>query len=222
MIFGFLAKKKPPVPLESGEIVELEFPAEDDTHTLYAKVHKISKKRNIFVHFVSRDKGDDLQIGAEGTLAALKAAEVIRFSTRLLHRKPEEGLFIFSPPENVHSSKLPRDPHRSRFQISLPLEYRAVASPHLQKGILTGFSWESVEFVANLAVPLATALSLEFRLPYREGPIRAKGKVVGSGPSPKNQRKYIAEVTLDEILPHDREDVLDYALLAGKAWKEVS
>jgi hypothetical protein len=213
MIFSFF-KKKPIVPLEAGELVEFRMPVEKGFRLLYGKVHKISKKRNIFLIFASKDKGEDLQIGVKGVLTAIHTGTLVRFDTQLLHRYEDQGIFIFSPPETFVSKRVPRTLGEAPLALNLPIEYRAMASLHMQKGKLIQLSSENLMLEVNLPIPPHTVLMLEIPLPWSETPVRMKGKVISCERSSSQQKKSVVKTTLDEISDQDKGALLWFSLIS--------
>lgn len=212
MIFGLFSKKKKLLtPLESGEKFELEIPGEKQSRFLYGRVVKVSKKKNIFVQFTSKDKGENLVVGTEGQMTALKSEQKIQFQTRFLHQN--EKIFIFSPPETTASVKIHSAPDPFFYSISLPIHYRAMASPHTQKGEAIQFAWDSLVFSANLPIPIGTLLNLEIALPHLDRPIQIKEKVADSLKSQKDLKKYDIRISLEELGTSDKEEILWFVLL---------
>lgn len=216
MIFGFLFKKEPRVPLSAGELLEIKIPVpkspgtEESFRYLYGKILKISKKRNIFVTFTSRDRGEHLEVGTDVILSAVKPKKVIRFPSKFLHQNDET--FIFSPPVTMTQVGIPDKPEKAKFQVTCPIEYRSFNTMHLQKGVLHEISERSLSFGANLLIPIGTRLSLEFFLPYRERPIRITGKVL-SAERDKNSSNHHIVFSIEEISKDDRAGLLHFALL---------
>lgn len=242
MIFSLFGPKKPLTPLEAGELIAVRFPIEPEVaseslnpmtgetigslpsstrkdekfRTLYGSVSKVSKKRNIFVQFSSKDKGENLQVGAEGILAVLKPKKYIEFPTSLLHQ--DEETFIFSPPMAFESLTVPSNKKGIVFSASFPIEYRATSSPYSQRGTLTEFSWDQLGFLANLPVPIGTTLKFEFVIPYRTAPVEMKGKVISCEPLPDHVRKHLVRLALDTLSHKDRDDMFHYFLLSKQPW----
>lgn len=243
MIFSLFTSKMPAVPLEPGELIALRFPihsakvtedvnpmtgekigslpgsatVDSDFRTLFGAISKISKKRNIFLQFISKDKGEDLQVGMQGTFAVLKPKKLIEFPTTLLHRN--EGTFIFSPPTVVDSVSIPSHKKGLVFALSCPINYRAASSPYSQRGTLTEFSPAEVKLFVNLLIPPGTRLRLEFVIPYRDEPAQMKGKVTFCEPLSDQVRKHLARVSLEAMSQKEKDDLLHYFLLSKQEWK---
>jgi len=225
MFLGFLFKKEPRVPLSTGEFLEIRIPlpkspekptSEESVRYLYGQVIKISKKRNIFLRFTSKDKGDDLEVGTAVTLAAVKPRKVIRFPSKFLHRN--DDTLIFAPPVTITNVELPADPEKATFIMSSSVEYRSFNTMHLQKGTLLEIAENSLVILANLAIPQGTGLSLEVFLPYRENPVRIKVRVRESETAKAFSRHKI-HFSIEEISPEDKEGLLRFAFLSNLNWE---
>lgn len=215
MIFDFLFKKKIPVPVEAGDFMELQLSAGGGERTLYAKVSKVSKKRNIFVNFLSRDKGDDLTVGTKGSAAALKQNMLISFPTQLLHRDGET--FIFSPPSEVVNRRIPPNSENLTYHIQLPIEYRPLSNLDLEKGTLVEFSPASLGFLADQPVPLSTLLAIVLSPPWKESSSRLKGTVTFCQRYRKDAKKHLVRISTDDLDERDKTELLWFSLVS--TWK---
>jgi hypothetical protein len=212
MIFDFFSKKKKFLtPLKPGEKFKLEIPGEKQNRVLYAVVIKVSKKKNILVNFISKDKGNDLTVGIEGKITALTSSQKIWFQSKFLHQ--EDEIFIFSPPEIIFSQKIRPLVRENSHPVFFSVQYRAMASPHTQKGEVIEFAWNGIKFLANLQIPKDTLLNLELNLPCRETPIQIREKVIFCSKSEEAPKKHFVQVSLKEMEIKDKEEILWYVCL---------
>lgn len=220
--FRLFGRRKPLVLLAAGDLILVMFPNErkaGEFRTLFAAVSKVSKKRNIFVEFVSKDKGGDLQVGLHGTVRALKSGKLIEFPTTLLHRK--EQTFIFSPPLEVDETTIPLNRKEIAYTPSHVITYRARSSPYAQRGTLSEFSWEKLDFISNLPIPAGTPLKVALEIPYRANPMEILGRVFSCNAIPNEARKHRVCLTLEGLSANHLDDLFNYFALTKQSWKKI-
>lgn len=228
MNFNFSFLPRISLPLPRGEVLKIHVPQGEKSRSLYGKLLKISKKKNLFLHIVSQDEGKDLAVGTKGKFSAVTGEHLLTFPSRLLFR--EESLVIFSPP-SLFLNRKPVQPENESLSLLLPIHYRSMSSLHLQRGIWFEFSWNFLRIRTSLQIPPGTPVYLELLPPYKAESIRIQGKTISSlsltqdlndENSRKNERqfhraalRFISIISLERVSPQEKRRMFRLAFLSA-------
>ncbi|MCE1245673.1 MAG: flagellar brake domain-containing protein [Firmicutes bacterium] len=194
-LFGPKSKFK----LQDNMEVELEFTSGETFKSYFVKVVEVTSKKASFM--IPRENNKPVPLSKEDIvrLIVLIGDTIYEVNLKVTNVMEKEFEAMISKNMKHYETLLKKfDKNQAvNLEVTIPLEYRAITTSHIQRANTKTITKEFVEMVTNLPIPERTDLKLFFKTP--ESPIvETEGTSAKSEPLAEDSKKSSTKITFPE------------------------
>ncbi len=188
-MFGLFGSK-PKFKLHENMEVELEIKFPDGLRSYFTKILEASKKKARIA--TPKEGTRPIPINSEDIVKLIALIDDTIFEVNLKVTNSIGGEFVALVSKNITRldtvlKKFGKN-QPVELETSVPLDFRAITTSHLQRGMTKKITKEQVELVTNLPIPGGTPLKLTFRIPGSP-PVECEGTSAKSEPLEEDSKK---------------------------------
>lgn len=181
-MFGLFGSK-PKLKLQEGMEVELEFTFPNGLRSYFTKVLQTSKGKARFTIPKEGNKPLPIKMDDKIKMIALVDDSIFDANIKVTSSEMAEFQALISKNVSRHDTLLKKFEKKKpvELEVSVPIEFRAITTSHMQRAETSRIVKEEVSMITNLPIPPSTPLKLTFRIP--ESPsVDCEGTVTKSDP----------------------------------------
>jgi hypothetical protein len=201
-------RKKNTLKLNPGLVLCLDFVDEAGSRILFESEIIECQKRRLVLQPPARSVASKLNPGLKVTISAVQEEQIFLYEGTLVN--VGNALLEATLPVQLEDAPLPKPVPGVKFELTLPVQYRALRTHHTQNGETVAITGNSLFLSSRVGIPTNTDLLLNLTLPYKdkETTVGLTGKSLTSSP---HNKRFVTEIELAEGEPEQLKTLWNFS-----------